>query len=80
MLFFNTVPAVGDFVASFIVVVGGGVNRSMNLLIFVVLVLDVWCMMFTYGGLFCVCQNVLIHEKVIPIIDRCCFLFFNELS
>ena len=53
--FFNTVPAVGDFVASFIAVVCGGVSRSMNLLIFVVLVLDVWCMMFTCGGLFCVC-------------------------
>ena len=77
---FNTLPALGDFVNSFIVVVGGGVSRSMNLLIFVVFVLDVWCMMFTYWGLFCVCQNVFSHKNIIPIINRCCFPIFYEFS
>ena len=76
--FFNNVPAVSNFVASFIVVVDGGVSRSMNLLIFVVFVLDVWCMMFTYRGFFCIRQNVFIDKKVIPIIDRYCFLIFDE--
>ena len=76
--FFNTVPAFGDFVSLFIIEVGDGVNRSINLLVVVVIVLDVWCMILTYGGMFRICQTLFIHKMVIPIIDRCCFLTISR--
>ena len=60
-MFFNTVPVVGDFFTSFIVVVDDGVSRSVDLFIFVIFVLDVWCMVFTHGGMFCVCRNFFLN-------------------
>ena len=59
ILFFNTIPTVGDFIYLFIVVVGGGVSWSINLLVFVVIVLGrsiyiVWLEELENGWLFLV--------------------------
>ena len=77
---FDTVPVVGSFVAGIIVVAGDGISWSVDLFNYVVFVLDVWSMMFTYDEMFYICRNLFIHKNVIQNIDRFVFLIFDEFS